>query len=71
MNLPDDAAFDPDTLTRLREAFDIACARLPRNKRDDESRDLLAAAIVQLATEGEKDPRRLSVKALIALAWIA
>jgi hypothetical protein len=71
MTAPEDMSLDPEAAKRVREAFEMACARLPRNKRDAESRDLLAAAVFQIATEGETDPRRLSVKALMTLGWIA
>ena len=57
-------SFDPETLIVLRAAVDRAWASLPASRRTTEIRNRMAHAIVQSATLGERDVRRLSAYAV-------
>jgi hypothetical protein len=59
--------FDPDDVTRMRSGLDHAWDSLTPERRTPENMDILAAAIVHLATGGERDPVQLSALALRAV----
>ena len=61
-------AFDPETIAILRAAFDDACASLPSEQHTQSKRSTLAQRILKLASEGERDPERLRVFALMEVA---
>ena len=63
-------SFDPETLAKVREAFDLAWARLPREKQTAANKNALASVIMHFAEQGETEPLRLSTRALKALRWI-
>src|SRR5580704_17159390 len=51
-------AHDSEALPRLRAAFDLAWAKLPRGKRSADSKRALAEAVMQVAEQGEIEPLR-------------
>jgi hypothetical protein len=57
-------AFDPETTRAMGIAFDEACKTLRLTDKADSATRLLADRIVDLATEGERDPMRLCDRAL-------
>ena len=56
--------FDAETLRSMTQAFDAACDRLGA---DENERAEVAAAIIQLAAMGERDPGKLFSLAIEAL----
>jgi hypothetical protein len=71
METVETGSFDPETLAQVREAFDLAWAKLPREKQTAASRNALAAVVMHFAEHGETEPLRLSARALKALRWIS
>jgi hypothetical protein len=61
-------AFDPETLTILKDVFDEACALVPEAQSTPEMRTILAERILNLAGRGERDPIRLRTYALMQVA---
>jgi transposase-like protein len=61
------AAFDPNTVTLLKEVLVQAEGALPVQKRSPEVRVKLATCILKAAAEGERDPARLRKAALVAV----
>jgi hypothetical protein len=64
---PEMGFFGPDDLTRMRSGLDQAWNSLPPERRTLANRDTLAAAIVRLAMQGNRDPIQLSALALQAV----
>lgn len=60
-----EGAFDPETLTILKNVFDEACALVPEAEHTPDIRTNLAARIINLAIKGERDPIRLRTYALM------
>jgi hypothetical protein len=60
-----EAAFDPDTITLLKEVLLQAEETLLTQHRSSEVRVKLAAGILKAAAEGERDPARLQKAALV------
>jgi hypothetical protein len=58
--------FDPEDVTNMRSSLDQAWNSLPLERRTPANMNALAAAIVHLATQGERDPVQLSALALRA-----
>ena len=56
--------YTPETLTLLRDALDDAWAALRPDERARASETMLAARLLELAAEGERDPARLRSEAL-------
>lgn len=53
-------AFDPDTAAMLREVFDRVCAQFVALAPDEQGmRETIAAAIVGIATNGQRNPDRI------------
>jgi hypothetical protein len=61
------SAYDPDTVRTLRQALDHAWAMLPPKQQMRIEKSALALAILKLASDGERDPLRLSALALVSL----
>jgi hypothetical protein len=57
--LLDNAAFDPDAITALRDAYESACAALQLADRADPLTEVVAKKIIEHARRGERDPLRL------------
>jgi hypothetical protein len=64
-----DTAFDPETLKMLCDAFDRASASLHDDGRPDVVNEVIAARIVALAENGERDPVMLADGALVGLGF--
>ena len=65
------ASYDPDTLDALTRAFDEAWEDIqamvgPRPLDAEAVRSVLARRILAAAADGERDPRRLKLVAIIA-----
>ena len=58
--------FDSDTLRIMTQAFDAACDRLKLDP-ENAQRGELAFKIIELASEGERDPAKLFAFAVEAL----
>lgn len=56
--------FDPETLRAMTQAYDAACERLGA---DEKERAEVAAAIIELASMGERNPGKLFALAIEAL----
>ena len=61
-------AFGPDEITVLTSAFDDALRRLHLADRADPATEVVARKIIELAQQGERDPIRLSERAIQALS---
>jgi hypothetical protein len=62
--LENDHAFGPEDIANLTTAFDAALTRLGLIDRRDPLTTVVAKAIIQLAKEGERDPKKLCDGAL-------
>ena len=60
-------SYDPDTVRILREVLDDAWATLPSEHQTQTEKSALALAILKLASNGERDPTRLSALAVDSL----
>jgi hypothetical protein len=69
VNLFRDTAFDPETLKKLCEAFDLASTLLHDNGRPDVVNEVIAARIIAMAENGELDPIVLADSALVGLGF--
>jgi hypothetical protein len=58
-----EGVFAPEDLSILRVALDVAWNGLPLKSRTTDNREVLAASILRLATNGDRDPIRLAAKA--------
>ena len=58
--------FEPQDVTNMRTDLDRAWNSLAPERRTPEAMDIMAAVIVHLATQGERDPVQLSTQALQA-----
>jgi hypothetical protein len=61
-------AFGPDEITVLTSAFDDALLKLRLADRADPATEVVAKKIIELAQQGERDPLRLSERAVRALS---
>ena len=59
----DGGAFDPEDLSILRVALDVAWNGLPLRSRTADNREVLAGNILRLARSGDRDPIRLAAEA--------
>jgi hypothetical protein len=51
--------FDPETISMLKAVLDEAIADLPPNQKTQSQKSLLASRLLELASNGERDPFRL------------
>jgi hypothetical protein len=58
-------AYDPETLTLLRTALDAAWEALPPERHLQTTKSELAARLLHLAAQGERDPDRLRARVLM------
>ena len=61
-------AFEPEATAAMGEAFDAACKELHRTRPLEGVREFIAALIVAAARQGELDPVRLRMAALVGFA---
>ena len=66
MNVFQGASFSPDTITAMTQAFEEAVETLPFPVGSARVQ-ALAKNIVELAAQGERDPERMKLLALLAL----
>jgi hypothetical protein len=57
-------SFDDDVTRAIGAAFELSCKSLPHPCHSEVVRDLIAKHIVEAASTGERDPAKLSEKAL-------
>jgi hypothetical protein len=57
--LADKAAFGPDTIAAMSQAFEEACIALRVFAGDDRGREIVATRIIDLAGNGLVDPKAL------------
>jgi hypothetical protein len=57
--LENDHAFGPEDIANLSAAFEAALTRLGLVDRGDPLTTVVAKAIIELAKEGERDPKKL------------
>ena len=60
-------SFEPEQSAAMISAYDTACTVLRLTDIDDPLTELIATAIVEVASTGERDPILLAGKALVAL----
>jgi hypothetical protein len=61
-------AFEPEAIAAMGEAFDAACKELHCTGPFERVREFVAALIVAAARQGELDPARLRMAALVGFA---
>jgi hypothetical protein len=61
-------AFGPDEIRVLTSAFDDVLRKLDLADRADPVTEVVARKIIELAQQGERDPIRLSERAVLALS---
>jgi hypothetical protein len=66
---PKHAGFDADadTTKAMGEAYDAACKEMNDTGQPDLVKEIIAKWVVDIAATGERDPKRLCIKVLIAL----
>jgi hypothetical protein len=65
---PVQGAFDPETITLLREVLDAAWDALPAEQRARTTKSRMALCLLELAARGERDPIRLRSRAAMDIA---
>ena len=63
----DGHAFDAETVRLLSIAFEITRAGIKVEEWDEPGEAIIAAKLIELAEQGERDPERLADR---ALAWL-
>jgi hypothetical protein len=63
-------AFEPDATAAMGEAFDAACKELHCTRPFEMVREFIAALILAAAKQGEFDPGRLQMAALVGFAMV-
>jgi hypothetical protein len=59
--MPQADAFDPDTAAMLREVYDRVCAQFVSLAPDEKTmRETIAAAVIGIATNGQRNPDRIA-----------
>jgi hypothetical protein len=61
-------SFDDDVIRAMGAALELACKALPHPCHNEVVRDLIAKHIAEAASTGERDPAKLSERALHALS---
>jgi hypothetical protein len=62
-----EAAFDPEDITALTAAHEMALKRLKVTDRKSAMAFLVAKTLIQIAKGGERDPKRLSERVIQVL----
>jgi hypothetical protein len=62
-----EAAFDPEDITAITAAHEMALKRLGVNDRKSAMAFLIAKTVIQIAKDGERDPKRLSERVIRSL----
>ena len=64
-----EAAFAPEVIQVMVDAWEKACSQLPDKGKSDHVKELLAKQIIELARSGERDVGRLCQQALKATGF--
>ena len=62
-----DLSFDPEQVTAVNRAYDLACQTLQNIGQPEVDREIIAARIFQAAESGERDARKLCERAIHGL----
>jgi hypothetical protein len=62
-----DTSFDPEATRLLGQAYDLACSELHDDGQPAVVKEIIAKRIIELASDGERDPIKLSKVALTSL----
>jgi hypothetical protein len=71
MKISEGGSYDPETIALLRAALDAAWDALSPERRGCTSKAHLAERMLKLAAQGERDPARLRMRALIEITQSA
>jgi hypothetical protein len=61
------STFGPEEITRITEAYEQALLALGLRDRSDPATELIAKRIIAVAETGERDPSRISARAITEL----
>lgn len=61
-------SFDPEALSAVVAAYDAVLRELGLSEGDDAGTRIVARRVVEIASQGERDPERLKVATLEALS---
>ena len=59
-----DLSFDPDDVTAVNKAYDLACQTLQNIGQPEVDREIIAIRILQAAENGERDTDKLCERAI-------
>jgi hypothetical protein len=62
--LRDNSVFGPDEIQSMADAYENSLRDLGLTNRDDPLTELVAKQIIEIARMGERDPRRMSERAI-------
>jgi hypothetical protein len=62
-----DLSFDPEQITAVNKAYDLACQTLQNIGQPEVDREIIAARIFQAVESGERDARKLCERAIHGL----
>lgn len=57
--------FDPDAINCMAQAYEATLAKLELQNTEDAAQRLLAKKIIEVAKSGERDPVRISERAMV------
>jgi hypothetical protein len=60
-------SFDPETISAIAAAYDAVLRELGLSERDDERTRMVAKRVIEFASRGELDSKRLKIATLAAL----
>ena len=71
MSIPDRRfqrySFDPDEITAMNQAYDLACRTLQNIGQLEVDREIIASGVLQAAESGERDADKLCARAIHGL----
>jgi hypothetical protein len=68
LKIPEGGSFDPETIATLQTALEDAWTNLSSEQQGAIDKGTLAARILRLAADGERDPIRLCAHAVLGAA---
>ncbi len=66
-----DTSFDPEAVAILNAAYVAVCADLGLSDHTDRATEMIAKKIIELASDGQRDPQRLRAAALASFKRVA
>jgi hypothetical protein len=60
-------SFDPETLSAIATAYDAILIKLGLSEGDDPGTRMVAKRVIEFASQGERDSKRLEIETLAAL----